>query len=279
MAAPVSLLKSLGYEIPHERLQYGKLLGRTLIAEVYEGTWNAAPVAIKRWKIGVLPTQLEKVWDVYCLVRHPNIVNFYGNCINSGNFCSVYELMPTTLYGLITKSNRLSSLVILAIGKDIGIALEFLHNKRIYHDNLRDTNVLLMPIETGGYLAKLGDFAIGEIKLNTAPNQSDETATVRYRGPETLTRGWTQIKKTAEGLKGKDIYAYGALLWEMCAHKRPYANDSESLIIEKINAGIKEIIPNDCLSGLTAIIRKCWDDNYLNRPSAEEVKKDLSRLF
>ncbi|KAG9302960.1 hypothetical protein G9A89_022377 [Geosiphon pyriformis] len=77
-----------------------------------------------------------------------------------------------------------------------------------------------------------------------------------------------------------DIYSFGMLLWELATLKPPFHNRPHniSLIMDILNC-VRPQIPNTIPSCYAELIKKCWDPNPSNRPTAKEAEFTLIRLM
>jgi serine/threonine-protein kinase len=111
----------------------------------------------------------------------------------------------------------------LAIAEQIANALEAAHEKGIIHRDLKPANVKITP----GGVVKVLDFGLAKIVADAAPGQTVTMAstginvvlgTPAYMAPE-----------QAQGRpvdKRADVWAFGALVYEMLAGERPFRGDS-----------------------------------------------------
>ena len=86
----------------------------------------------------------------------------------------------------------------------------------IVHGDLCAGNVLLCSASNErGFIAKVADFGLGRDKL-AEPVNTHTYGTVTHMPPELLIQG--------DLSKACDVYAFGALLWEMLCGERPWHN-------------------------------------------------------
>ena len=73
-----------------------------------------------------------------------------------------------------------------------------------------------------------------------------------------------------------DIYSVGIILWEMLANKTAFEGYSfemhESMVIQ---AGVRPYMDPAWPSSVKDIIKRCWSDNYKERPSAHQLRAYL----
>ena len=138
--------------------------------------------------------------------------------------------------------------------------------QRHIHRDLKSLNILLDE----NYLAKICDFGLSKIKLETSSSSTkSKTGTIRWRAPETFKRGF----KPANSM---DIYSYGMVLWEIASRELPFADAPDELtVISWIKDGEKETVPTDCPKAYGDIIQETWQEAE-KRPSAAKIVEMLN---
>jgi serine/threonine protein kinase len=260
--------------IDHKSLKYGKMLGQGASANVFEGIWaNLVTVAIKeffRIMISDPTTQQEFIKEAIFLkeLKHPNIVQFYGCCIEP-KCCIIIELMSNgSLYDLIhkDKTKELTFNLIIQIAIDIVNGLVYLHDKmQIIHRDMKSMNVLL------GYnnKAKITDFGLSKSNNQMSTMFGGAKGTYEYMAPELAVNNPAYTYSC-------DIYSLSIILWELVTREIPYKDiNNKFLIPTHVKAGNRETIPNNCNQAFASIIQQCWDGNPDNRPIASQLLQQL----
>ena len=145
--------------------------------------------------------------------------------------------------------------------------LEFLHNRKIIHGDLKSLNVLLDK----GYqnddnypTLKLADFGMSGIKEDISPGE-----TIGFAAPELYENGKRTIKS--------DIYSFGVLIYEIFKGESP--NKYRRLEIEKnpdIFYPLPDITNEKWPEEIKTIIQKCCNTNSEERPTINEIKNKIS---
>ena len=156
----------------------------------------------------------------------------------------------------------------LAVAIDICRALSFAHGRDIVHRDIKPENVWL----TAERNAKLGDFGIalslGRTRL-TAPG--GQTGTPAYMAPEQASGGDVDARS--------DLYAFGALLYELVAGRPPFVGDDPNAIMyQHINAEPESPLEHNASlpPSLERLIMRLLAKPKADRPdSAEEVLAEL----
>ncbi|HSE18085.1 MAG TPA: protein kinase [Pyrinomonadaceae bacterium] len=131
--------------------------------------------------------------------------------------------------------------------KQIGAALEHIHEQRIFHRDLKPDNIMLQSLTGGTELVKVVDFGIAKVKDSVvAPSTVDKVpvGTVLYMSPEQL-RGGERITAAS------DIYSMGVIAYEMVTGRRPFSPSSAPQLLELHRAGVR-VKPIDLRTNLSS---------------------------
>jgi serine/threonine-protein kinase len=166
-------------------------------------------------------------------IRHRNIIDIFAfGQLPDGRQYYVMELLDGVTFDKYLASNtRLTLAQALPILRGIARALDAAHAKEILHRDLKPENVYLVFDEDGGVQAKLLDF--GLVKLLGAASGGGEHKT------KTGTPMGTPYYMSPEQCRGKevdrgtDIYAFGALVFEVLTGRVPFNGDSPMDVLLK----------------------------------------------
>lgn len=141
-------------------------------------------------------------------------------------------------------------------------ALEVIHDKGIVHADLKPQNVLLSGTN---YDPKLTDFGISQKLSKGYGYVHDQSGTLPYCSPEVL-RGQKYNAKT-------DIWAFGCLIYELCARRRCFSQINENELTDTIlSYDVPSLPPNDRRSlDLEEIYKFCMMKDQEDRPSAAQI--------
>jgi eukaryotic-like serine/threonine-protein kinase len=210
-------------------------------------------------------------------LNHPNIETVYEFGTQDGMDFLVMEYVPgKTLAGRLSQGT-LSEKEVVALGLQIAAALEEAHERRIVHRDLKPANIAVT--EKGR--AKILDFGLAKllrpVEQGTTDTLTDSHAaagTLPYMPPEQL-RGEPVDARA-------DIYAIGAVLYEMATGRKAFPEEQTSRLIDAIlhQPPVAPRALNARLSTeLETIILKCLDKEPDRRyQSATELLVDLRRL-
>ena len=211
-------------------------------------------------------------------LTHPNVAIAFDFGTEQGVDYLVTEYIPGA--GLDEKIGKepLPQKTVLELGVQLLSGLEAAHRQSVIHRDLKPANIRL---DRDGRL-KILDFGLA--KLIDTIDESGETAalssnlsvtgTVPYMAPELL-RG--------EAIDARaDIWAAGAVLYEMATGQRAFPDQQPSLLIDAIlhyDPVRPQLINPEVSAPLEAIILRALDrDRNRRYQSAAEMKSDLLRL-
>jgi serine/threonine protein kinase len=207
-------------------------------------------------------------------MSHPNILKVLEV---SDRKAGPYYVMPYieggSLAERIEPGQPLPKEEIVHIVRQIADALKYAHSRGIIHRDLKPANILL---NAAGH-AYLTDFGLLRTVFNDSMidvNKKSVEGTIPYLSP-------SAAEGKADDTRG-DIYAFGAVLYEMLTGRRPYDGPDPTDIINKILAGpplpIREVNP-DAPADLVRIAENCMARELRDRyAEMADVLGDLERL-
>jgi Tol biopolymer transport system component len=256
-------------------------LDRTVAIKVLASHLSASPE---------LKQRMEREARAISSLNHPHICQLYDIGSQNGTDYLVMEfLVGETLAERIRKGavplNELFN-----IGMEVAQALEFAHRHGIVHRDLKPGNIMLTP--TG---AKLMDFGLAKpLGTQTMPSGTAPsfTASPTMSGPSPMSPLTTAgsivgtIQYMApEQIEGKeadarsDIFAFGAVLYEMTTGKRAFEGKSQisvaSSILEKDPAPLSAVKPQTP-PAFEHVVTTCLQKNPEDRfQTAHDVRLQL----
>lgn len=170
----------------------------------------------------------------------------------------------------------------LSFTHDISRALDYLHEQKIVHLDLKPANVIVSAQDS----CKLGDFGCcqsispaenEEELLPPSPTRSYLTGTFPYRAPELLRGEFPSVKA--------DIYSLGICLWQMLTREQPYGLESHFVVIFGVVAHhlrpSLEKLPasnDDAMRSSIELMKSLWQASPAERPSAKEVLRIVQEI-
>ncbi|GMF16211.1 unnamed protein product [Phytophthora fragariaefolia] len=216
---------------------------------------------------------------------HPCVMMTYG-CYTSGiNLYIVYEYLGGgTLQDLIdaNRSTPFSYERGLRYAHMIAVGMRFLHGLPvpIVHRDLKPLNCIFDSEQEMLKVADFGESRLLRTRDVVAPRpnffpSADVTVQMTtnigsacWAAPEVL-----KDEATSEYSVKIDVYSFGIICWQLYTCAVPYANIPGSVlaVAEAVLSGVRPRIPRDCPRLLAKIMKRCWHDNPLRRPSFEDI--------
>lgn len=264
-----------------EEIEFGPMIGQGSFGKVYKAKLWGMEVAVKTLRTkGLFEDAKElkgfkKEVRIMRNLRHPNILEFLGVCLEPCKMCIVTEFLAKgSVEDLLEKmeksGKRFSTKRIVAMALDICRGLNWLHHKGIIHRDLKTGNLL---IDKHGKI-KLGDFGLSHVKKTHMNNTGFYGAcgTACYMAPEVL-------KKNSYDVMA-DVFSFGICLCELVTGRYPYENEPESTrtFEDAIVMGLRPPIPDDCHPKLRSLIVSCWAEAPEDRPDVDTVMTQLQMI-
>src|SRR6202043_2183899 len=258
-------------------------LDRTVAVKVLASHLSSSPE---------LKQRMEREARTISSLNHPHICQLYDIGSQDGTDYLVMEFLEGETLAARLSKGALPMNEILRIGIAVAEALAVAHRQGIVHRDLKPGNIMLT--QSG---AKLMDFGLAKpLALQTSASGSASapsfTAAATLSGPSPLsplTTAGTIIGTiqymSPEQIEGKeadarsDIFAFGAVLYEMVTGKRPFAGKSQislaSSILERDPDPVSSVKP-ETPSGLEHLMMTCLQKNPDDRfQSAHDIKLEL----
>jgi len=208
--------------------------------------------------------------ELACRCHHDNIVQTYDAGEFEGRPYMVIEyLRGEPLRSLMARHALGDENRVLQIASQLAAALEYIHSLDIIHRDIKPANIY---IEVSGRV-KLIDFGIARTTDWNLTIEGVTAGTLRYMAPE-------QMMGKPE--RRSDIYAFGAVLYEMLAGQPV----SKGNTIGEISAWILNQAPDltpvrgcGASDAITALVAACLEKDPLKRPQTfGEVRARLDAL-
>ena len=157
------------------------------------------------------------------------------------------------------------------ISLDIAIALEKIHNKGFFHGHLTPFNIML----DNNFKPKISDFCFNSL-LKYCSLIFGYCNKNGYTAPEILKeKGLVSNKPGAKS----DVYSYGMILLEIFTGVIPFEKYSlvelKNLVVEQEN---RPKIPEFLSKNIADLIRLCWQQEEVNRPSFSIIRQILENF-
>ncbi|CAO2833677.1 unnamed protein product [Amaranthus hypochondriacus] len=270
-----------------------RILGNGAFGTVYKANFISSGnvAAVKRSKHSHEgKTEFLAELSIIACLRHKNLVQLQGWCVEKDELLLVYDFMPNgsldkVLYP-VSKSdaNPLPWPQRYNIAVGLASVLTYLHQEceqQIIHRDIKTSNVML----DGNFNPRLGDFGLARIMDHDKSPVSTLTAgTMGYLAPEYLQYG-KATEKT-------DVFSYGVVVLEVACGKQPIEREngdekmvnlvdwvwglhSEGRLIEAADQRLKGEFDEDEMKQLLLVGLSCANPDCLERPSMRRVLQIL----
>ncbi|XP_065827270.1 serine/threonine-protein kinase Nek11-like [Oscarella lobularis] len=197
---------------------------------------------------------------------HPHIVKFHDSFLDGEYFYIVTEYCEGgDLDGKIKKwresGKEFDDKLILAWFIQLVMAVQYLHDRRVLHRDLKTRNIFLK-----NNVIKLGDFGISRILLGSTEMATTFAGTPYYMSPEVLKHEMYNSKS--------DIWSLGVVLYELCCLKHAFGGKSLMDVMNSIVYGRPPALPPRCHPSLNKLFSSMLEKDPQLRPGAVEILRD-----
>ena len=270
---PLSMRLEKGTRLGDYEIQ--SLLGAGGMGEVY----RARDLRLRRdVAVKVLPAvvssdperlrRFEQEATAAAALNHPNILAVHQLGRYAGTPYLVSELLEGETLREQIRRGRVAPRRVIDYGVQIARGLAAAHEKGIVHRDLKPENLFV----TKDGRAKILDFGLAKLMQaqpgseHSAPTMGSETepglvmGTVGYMSPE-------QVRGQAADSRA-DIFAFGAILYEMLTGKRAFQKatsaETMSAILNEDPPGMSQFLPN-LPPALQRVVHRCLEKNLGQR--------------
>src|SRR5215204_3335391 len=252
-------------------------LGAGGMGEVYRATDTNLKRAVA---IKVLPESIaaererlarfQREAEVLASLNHPNIAAIYGLERSDGATALVMELVEgPTLADRIAKGPILLDEA-LPIAVQIAEALQAAHDQGIIHRDLKPANVKLRPDGT----VKVLDFGLAKAldspsTINTSQSPTITTPAMTGMGVILGTAAYMSPEqaKGRQADKRSDVWAFGAVLYEMLTGQRAFNGEDVSDTLATVLKSEPDwnALPSEVSPLVVTLVRRCLEKDRLRR--------------
>jgi eukaryotic-like serine/threonine-protein kinase len=247
-------------------------LGRDVAVKVLPAAFSADP----EWR-----RRLDREARAISSLSHPNVCPLFDVGHQNGVDYLVMEYLEGETLAARLQRGALPADQVLRYGAEIASALAAAHRRGVVHRDLKPGNVMLT--RTG---ARLLDFGLAKPALPNASIAVDVTASAPITAQGTLVGTYPYM--SPEQVEGRevdarsDIFALGALLYEMATGRRAFEGKTTAsliaAILERDPAPVSSLQPL-APAALDDIVRGCLAKDPEDRwQTAHDVKLQLDGL-
>ena len=260
-------------EIEKRSIHLVKKLGAGQFGEVWMGVWNeATEFAVKILKPGIMDT--KEFFEEAVLMKklkHPKVIRLYAVCTKEEPIYIITELMKhgSLLEYLRGDGRSLKLPQLIDMGAQVASGMAYLEEENYVHRDLAAKNVLV-----GEYLiCKVADFGLARIiDKDICEAHTGAQLPIKWTAPEAAMFKRFTIKS--------DVWSFGILLYELITYgHHPYPGMTNVQVFERVTNGYRMPCPMGCPELLYEIMRECWKDDSLSRPTFETLQWRLEDFF
>jgi eukaryotic-like serine/threonine-protein kinase len=195
-------------------------------------------------------------------LNHPNIVTVFDAGEEGGSYYIAMEFIEgETIKQILNREGKLPFKAVLMIAGQICKALEYAHEKRIVHRDIKCSNIMWTPDKQ----VKLMDFGLAKVIEEVKGYQTIASGTPYYMSPEQAL-GRNIDHRT-------DLYSLGVTMFEMISGKLPFVKgDAAYHHVHTEPPEAKSMFP-EIPGQLNELILKCM------QKKPDQRYKDATELF
>ena len=111
----------------------------------------------------------------------------------------------------------------------------------------------------------IGDLGLCQQVVDKKDNSNKIYGVIPYVAPEVLSQEKSYTKES-------DIYSFGMIMWEHTSGKKPFHDrPHDHYLMLDILKGERPQITDDTPEPYAELMKRCWDQNPENRPTAREI--------
>ncbi len=215
--------------------------------------------------------RFEREAKAISTLNHPNIAIIYDVDLDSENPYLVLEYLPGGTLLRRIRDQKLPLEEICLYARQLGLGLAHAHRNGVTHRDVKPANALFAA---EGPL-KIVDFGVSKLRDSTELTAAGvAVGTATYMAPEQAL--------TAQADHRADLFAFGVILYEMAAGKKPFdAERREGLLHQLLHMDpppLAETRP-DLPERFAEIVRRAMEKQPENRyQTAEEMVRDLEAV-
>eukprot|EP01117_Protostelium_nocturnum_P008397 TRINITY_DN29_c0_g1_i1.p1 TRINITY_DN29_c0_g1~~TRINITY_DN29_c0_g1_i1.p1 ORF type:complete len:687 (-),score=240.71 TRINITY_DN29_c0_g1_i1:43-2103(-) len=258
-----------------KNISIGDELGNGKFGMVYKGIWNGTtPVALKINRSDQGQDEFVNEMNILTKLNHPNVVRAIGLYVENEQTYLVLEyLSKGSLIDFLRQPSiekGIGSIEKINMCIHVAAGMGYLEDRQVIHRDLAARNLLVTEVD-GKFLLKIADFGLS--KESTIYTAKGEQFPVKWSPPEVIQRN--------QYSSHSDVWSFGIVMWEIFSGgvKIPYFGLSNIETVQYVIEGKRLEKPADCPEEIYALMLKCWNENPNERPTFDQIFKELTVLL
>jgi serine/threonine protein kinase len=211
-------------------------------------------------------------------LNHPHILTVYDTGEFEGSQYLVTEFVDAGTLTAWARAEKRTGREIVTLLTGVADGLAAAHDAGILHRDIKPDNIL---VGRNGY-AKLADFGLAKLAERTTPEANTQTmgaettrpgiivGTIAYMSPEQASGRPTDARS--------DIFAFGVVLYEMLAGRRPFQGKTDLELLQTIIHGEPAPLGDEVPENLRNIVEKALEKDPAERyQGMRDLVVDLRR--
>ena len=251
----------------NQRYQLVKPLGAGGFAQVWlaQDTFIDHQVALKVFNLQInddnqgLVATMQRDFLIPAKLNHPHLLRvFHFDRWGDRPFLVMEYCAGGSLTRLLTASEGLSDQSLSQLFREVGAALQHLHEKGIVHQDIKPDNILIA--EDGRFV--LSDFGISSRLRSTlrATAQQKVFLTMAYAAPE-------RFDRQPQALPASDVFSLGITLFELMTQEVPWLGAGG---VALKNGAEIPALPDSCNPAVVALLDRALQLQPAERPLPAE---------
>lgn len=195
---------------------------------------------------------------------HPNVIAYDDAFLADSRLCIIMEYadggdLNAAIARHAKQHRRYHEREAMAVFVQLAIALQYIHERRILHRDLKSQNVFL----TSAGVAKLGDFGIAKVLEESETFADTRIGTPHYLPPEMCSNKPYEFSA--------DVWCLGVVLYELLALEVPFSAPSMASLVLKICTTEPRPVPSVYSNELRALLARMLAKGPRERPLSAEI--------
>ncbi|XP_068920963.1 mitogen-activated protein kinase kinase kinase 21 isoform X3 [Petaurus breviceps papuanus] len=307
-------------QIEFEWLELKELIGAGGFGQVYRATWGGQEVAVKAARRdpeqdpAAAAESVLREAKLFSMLRHPNIIQLLGVCLQQPNLCLVLEFArggalnralaaaaaaaatnaaapssstppPAASAGTPEPpgaapgprpARRIPPHILVNWAVQIARGMLYLHEEAIVPILHRDLKSSNILL-----LEKIehDDICNKTLKITDFGLAREWHRTTKMSAAGTYAWMAPEVIKSSLFSKGSDIWSYGVLLWELLTGEVPYRGIDGLAVAYGVAVNKLTLpIPSTCPEPFAKLMKECWEQDPHIRPSFALILEQLTAI-